>query len=92
MTIARDEIGIHRSMCDLVAASIVSITCLKRIQFGPEQRSHRVQEELSLFIRVETGALSTSTSLLASNIVTVLVVNINSIKIMVVDHIDKVSR
>jgi len=77
-------------MGNLIAASTVSVTCLKCVQLGPEKRSHRVQKELSLFVRVETGSLSAFTRLLAGNIVAVLVVNVNSVKILVFDDVNKV--
>merc|ERR1712084_212083 len=91
VSITSDEVGIHRSMGDLIAASIVPIAVLERIQLCPQQRCHRVQEGLCTCIRVETCSLRTASSLLASYIVTVLVINIHSVKVLATDDIDQIS-
>lgn len=62
------------------------------IQLAAEQGSHFRQKVLSLGIAVVTCSLRAASGLGAGNVVTILIIDINSIEVLVRDDVDKCSR
>jgi hypothetical protein len=79
-------------MSDNVPTTIVSIRNLECIELGPELGCQSIQECLRFGIGVQGRiALGASSRLLAGNVVAVFVINVNTIKLLSVDNVDKAS-
>lgn len=78
-------------MSDLVSPTIVLVGHLKGIQFHSELGCQRIQEGLGFLVGIETSALQTTTRLFACSVVAVLIVDIDTIKVLVANDIGQVS-
>ena len=77
-------------MGHFVTPTVVPVVHLKGIQLGSEIGGERTQEGLRLVVRIATSALRALAGLLASDIVTVLVVDVNAVKLLIRDDVGEV--
>lgn len=76
-------------MSDNIAPTIVPIRGLEGIELGAEQGRQIIKESLGLGIRVEGTSLSTSSTLTACNVVTIFIINVDTIESLITNNVDK---
>ena len=79
-------------MGDLVAAAVVPIGYLQGIELDAKLGGEAIQKGLCLVIRVKSRSLSTPARLQAIHVVTVFVVDVDSIKVLAVDNAHETVR
>ena len=81
------EVGIHWRVGHLVPPAIVPVRVLEVVELRPEHGGHIVQEGLRLEVRIGGGALRATAGLLAGDVVTVLVVDVDPVEVLAVDDV-----